>query len=46
MSGKGGGKIPKRFTKATLPTKICVTCGRPFAWRKSWARDWDNVKYC
>jgi hypothetical protein len=32
--------------KQHLPTKICLTCGRPFAWRKKWARDWDQVKYC
>jgi hypothetical protein len=37
---------PKRFTKATLPSKLCLTCGRPFAWRKKWARVWDEVKYC
>ena len=32
--------------KADLPTKICAACGRPFAWRKKWARDWDVVRYC
>ena len=32
--------------KADLPTKICATCGRPFAWRKAWARDWEAVRYC
>ncbi|OUU17629.1 MAG: hypothetical protein CBC05_04705 [Crocinitomicaceae bacterium TMED45] len=32
--------------KPHLPEKNCVTCGRPFAWRKKWARDWDNVKHC
>ncbi|MGV3515878.1 DUF2256 domain-containing protein [Luteitalea sp.] len=32
--------------KAHLPTRICVTCQRPFTWRKKWARDWANVKYC
>jgi hypothetical protein len=37
---------PKRFTKSTLPSKPCVTCGRPFGWRKKWARVWDEVKYC
>ena len=26
--------------------KVCAACGRPFAWRKKWARDWENVKYC
>jgi hypothetical protein len=33
-------------SKADLPTKTCVACGRPFAWRKKWRRDWDQVKYC
>lgn len=32
--------------KSDLPTKICLTCGRPFAWRKAWARVWDEVRYC
>ena len=36
----------KRFTKSTLPTKECVVCRRPFAWRKKWERVWDDVKYC
>ena len=26
--------------------KICVTCKKPFEWRKKWERDWENVKYC
>jgi hypothetical protein len=29
-----------------LPTKICAGCGRPFTWRKKWARDWEAVRYC
>lgn len=32
--------------KGDLPTKVCMTCGRPFAWRRKWARDWDEVRYC
>jgi hypothetical protein len=32
--------------KGELPTKICATCGKPFAWRKKWARDWDNLRHC
>jgi hypothetical protein len=39
-------KPPKRFTKASLPSKTCVACGRPFAWRKKWSRNWEEVKYC
>ena len=26
--------------------KTCVACGRTFAWRKKWERDWDQVRYC
>lgn len=36
----------KMRRKGDLPTKTCVTCGRPFAWRKKWAKDWEQVKYC
>ena len=36
----------KRYTKSNLPEKTCEACGRPFAWRKKWERDWDNVKTC
>ncbi|TVQ77649.1 MAG: DUF2256 domain-containing protein [Flavobacteriales bacterium] len=32
--------------KPYLPKKDCLTCGRPFSWRKKWARDWENVLYC
>ena len=36
----------KRRAKADLPTRTCATCARAFAWRKKWARDWENVLYC
>jgi hypothetical protein len=29
-----------------LPEKTCLSCGRPFTWRRKWARDWDAVKFC
>jgi hypothetical protein len=32
--------------KSELPEKTCVVCQRPFTWRKKWARDWEQVKYC
>lgn len=32
--------------KTDLPTRLCVTCQRPFTWRRKWAKDWDEVKYC
>lgn len=31
----------------TQPTpKTCATCGRRIEWRRKWADDWDNVRYC
>lgn len=27
-------------------TKVCVSCGREMRWRKSWAKNWDEVRYC
>jgi hypothetical protein len=32
--------------KENLPEKICAACGRPFVWRKKWARDWDSIRFC
>jgi len=32
--------------KPHLPEKTCPVCQRPFTWRKKWAKDWDNVRYC
>ncbi len=32
--------------KVDLPVKVCVTCGRPFTWRKKWAKTWADVRYC
>lgn len=26
--------------------KTCEACGRRIEWRKKWARDWDEVRYC
>ncbi|CAG4923975.1 unnamed protein product, partial [Acidocella sp. C78] len=37
--------VPMR-RKADLPSKICEACGRPFAWRRKWARSWETVKFC
>lgn len=38
--------MPRAPKKANLPTKTCAACGRAFAWRKKWARDWDSVRFC
>ncbi|WP_394195989.1 DUF2256 domain-containing protein [Litoreibacter albidus] len=36
----------KPMKKSDLPQKTCATCGLPFAWRKKWAKVWDDVRYC
>ena len=37
---------PFRGNKAALPSKPCVSCGLPMSWRRSWAKNWAEVKYC
>ncbi|MCE2781354.1 DUF2256 domain-containing protein [Limnohabitans sp.] len=32
--------------KQDLPQKPCVVCARAMSWRKSWAKNWDQVLYC
>jgi len=32
--------------KKTLPSKLCQQCGKPMTWRKAWAKNWEQVKYC
>jgi len=36
----------KTRKKSDLPTKTCKACGRPFAWRRKWAKVWEEVRYC
>ena len=38
--------MPKMRKKSDLPAKPCVVCGRPFTWRKKWAKVWNEVRYC
>jgi deoxyribodipyrimidine photolyase-related protein len=40
------GRAMKGVKKADLPEKVCETCGKPFTWRKSLAKNWESVKYC
>jgi len=35
-----------RGNKAALPGKPCLACGRAMSWRRHWARNWTEVKYC
>lgn len=32
--------------KSSLPSKVCLACGRVMTWRKSWEKNWDDVRYC
>jgi len=36
----------KQKKKENFPTKLCIVCGRSFAWRKKWSKVWSDVKYC
>jgi hypothetical protein len=35
-----------RGNKSQLASKPCVQCGRAMSWRKAWAKNWADVKYC
>ncbi len=35
-----------RGNKAALPSKPCAVCGLTMTWRKRWAKNWAEVKYC
>lgn len=41
-----GMKAGFKGNKQTLPQKICVVCARAMTWRKAWAKNWEQVKYC
>ncbi|MFN3936123.1 MAG: DUF2256 domain-containing protein [Gemmobacter sp.] len=38
--------MARMIRKADLPRKTCAVCGRPFMWRRRWAREWSRVRYC
>jgi hypothetical protein len=50
MASKPGkeplAKTGFKGNKQHLPSKLCKTCGREMTWRKSWAKNWDQVLYC
>ncbi|WP_119355096.1 DUF2256 domain-containing protein [Azohydromonas sediminis] len=35
-----------RGNKQSLPRKVCAVCGREMVWRKAWAKNWGEVRYC
>ncbi|MCR9267380.1 MAG: DUF2256 domain-containing protein [Alphaproteobacteria bacterium] len=38
--------MARHVSRKPKPDKTCLTCGRPFQWRKKWESVWDEVKYC
>jgi len=38
--------VSRMRRKADLPTRDCVACARPMVWRRKWALNWEQVKYC
>ncbi len=41
MSGRRRDAAPGR-----PEPKTCASCGRRIEWRRKWADDWDEVRYC
>ncbi|MBU3539937.1 DUF2256 domain-containing protein [Polynucleobacter sp. UB-Tiil-W10] len=39
-------KTSFKGNKSFLPSKICVVCKKEMTWRKSWAKNWESIKYC
>jgi hypothetical protein len=37
---------PFKGNKSALPSRLCSVCGRTMTWRKSWAKNWNEVKTC
>lgn len=35
-----------RGNKEALASKPCAACGRTMTWRRKWANDWQDVRYC
>lgn len=46
MTDKNNAKNGFKGNKSFLPSKPCAACGRTMTWRKAWARNWDEVRYC
>jgi hypothetical protein len=39
-------KVKRREVSTGHEPKSCAACGRTMEWRKSWAKNWDEVKFC
>jgi hypothetical protein len=36
----------RQTVEVTPEAKTCASCGRRFEWRRKWADDWEQVRYC
>jgi hypothetical protein len=43
---RGSALKGHKGNKAHLPSKPCTVCGQPMSWRRAWAKNWDEVRYC
>ena len=46
MSSRGSSGRSARGSGEAGDARVCVACGRTIAWRKKWAANWDEVRYC
>ena len=46
LESKGSSRQTKSIKKSHLPTKFCVSCEKPFTWRKKWEETWDLRETC
>jgi hypothetical protein len=40
------GSSVRRKGVSVVEDKCCASCGRTFSWRRAWARDWAQVRFC
>jgi hypothetical protein len=36
----------REMNEGERAAKTCAACGRTMEWRKSWAKNWESVKFC
>ena len=46
MSSRDSSGRSARGSGEAGDARVCVACGRTIAWRKKWAANWDEVRYC